>query len=98
MSAKAGVTVYTAPNCGYCTAAKNLLRNKGVQFDEINVGHDPALRQELVTRSGGRRTVPQVFIADQSLGGYDDIAALNTSGELDRLLEAHHLTHKRDDS
>jgi glutaredoxin 3 len=98
MSDEPGVIVYTAPNCGYCTAAKNLLRNKGVQFQEINVGHDPVLRQELVTRSGGRRTVPQVFIANQSLGGYDDIAALNASGELDRLLQAHNLTTKRDDS
>jgi glutaredoxin 3 len=98
MSDKAGVTVYTAPNCGYCTAAKNLLRKKGVQFEEIDVGHDPVLRQELVTRSGGRRTVPQVFIANQSLGGYDDISALNASGELDRLLQAHHLTNKQDGS
>jgi len=98
MAEKAGVIVYTAPNCGYCSAAKNLLRKKGVEFEEINVGYDPALRQELITRSGGRRTVPQVFIANQALGGYDDIAALNASGELDKLLEAHHLTTKRDDS
>ena len=98
MSDKARVIVYTAPNCGYCTAAKNLLSNKGVQFEEINVGYDPVLREELITRSGGRRTVPQVFIADQSLGGYDDIAALNASGDLDRLLQAHQLTNKQDGS
>jgi glutaredoxin 3 len=82
----ATVRVYTAPNCGYCTAAKNLLRNKGVAFEEIDISRDPALRQQVIERSG-RRTVPQIFIADQPLGGYDDIAALNKSGELDRMLQ-----------
>jgi glutaredoxin 3 len=82
----ATVKVYTAPNCGYCTAAKNLLKTKGVAFEEIDLSRDPGLRQQIMERSG-RRTVPQIFIADQSLGGYDEIAALNKSGELDRLLQ-----------
>jgi len=90
MTAASRVFVYTAPNCGYCNAAKNLLRKKGVPFEEVDISRDSALRQEIMERSG-RRTVPQVFIADQSLGGYDDIAALNASGELDRLLKAHNL-------
>jgi glutaredoxin 3 len=97
MSAAPRVFIYTAPNCAYCAAAKNLLRKKGVPFEEVDLSRDPELRQEIMTRSG-RRTVPQVFIAEQSLGGYDDIAALNASGELDRLLQAHNLTNNGSDS
>jgi len=93
MAPEAKVIIYTAPSCGYCSAAKNLFRSKGIQFEEIDLGSNPELRQQVMERSG-RRTVPQIFVADQSLGGYDDVAALNKSGELDRLLAAHNLVGK----
>jgi glutaredoxin 3 len=85
MSGNLPVQIYTTQFCGYCAAARKLLSNKGVPFEEIDVGSDSALRAAMMERSG-RRTVPQVFINGQPVGGYDDIAALNASGELDQLL------------
>ncbi len=79
------VALYATAWCGYCAAARALLRQKGVEFREIDVDEDPKLREEMLARSG-RRTVPQVFIGEQHVGGYDDLKALNLSGELDRLL------------
>lgn len=80
------VTIYTTGWCGFCMQAKTLLTRKGVAFTEIDVGDGPGLREEMVTRSG-RRTVPQVFIGDRHLGGLDELAAAERSGELNRLLE-----------
>ena len=80
------VEIYTTPLCGYCHAAKRLLASKGVAFTEIDVSRDPALRAAMVSRAGGRRTVPQIFIAGGHVGGSDDLHALDRSGRLDPLL------------
>ncbi len=82
------VTIYTTPTCGYCQAAKHLLRGKGVSYTEINVAAAPEKRAEMVQRAGGRRTVPQIFVGETHVGGYDDIAALDRAGRLDPLLAA----------
>jgi len=79
------VTIYTSAWCGYCMRAKALLDRKGVAYSEIDVDGHPASRQEMMARSG-RRTVPQVFIGEHHVGGSDDLAAAERSGELDRLL------------
>jgi GrxC family glutaredoxin len=81
----AQVVIYIAPYCPYCTAAKALLRSKNVAFEEIDVTNDPERREEMENRSQ-RRTVPQIFIDGQSIGGYDDARDLDATGELDRLL------------
>jgi glutaredoxin 3 len=80
------VIVYSQPFCGYCTAAKRLLQQKGVEITEIDVMAEAGRRAEMLERSGGRRTVPQIFIDGRHVGGYDDLSALDRSGELDRLL------------
>jgi glutaredoxin 3 len=80
------VTVYTTAFCGYCHSAKRLLAQKGVEFAEIDVSYDAALRREMTQRAGGRRTVPQIFIGDRHVGGCDDLYRLEAKGELDRLL------------
>ncbi|MZR12109.1 glutaredoxin 3 [Maritimibacter sp. DP07] len=81
------VTIYTTRTCGFCHAAKRLLTTKGADFDEIDVGGDPEKRQEM-THKAGRHTVPQIWIGDMHVGGYDDLAALERSGKLDPLLAA----------
>jgi glutaredoxin 3 len=80
------VIVYSQPFCGYCTAAKRLLQQKGVEVTEVDVMVEAGRRTEMIERSGGRRTVPQIFIDGRHVGGYDDLSALDRSGELDRLL------------
>lgn len=80
------VEIYTTPFCGYCHAAKRLLGKKGAAFTEIDVSADPALRAAMVDRAGGRRTVPQIFIAGRHVGGCDDLYALDDAGRLDPLL------------
>jgi glutaredoxin 3 len=80
------VVVYLAGWCPYCQRARGLLSKKGVQVREIDVDDDPQLREEMIARSG-RRTVPQIFIGEQHVGGCDDLLALDERGELDRLLE-----------
>ncbi len=80
------VIVYTKDYCPYCTKAKALLKQKNVSFTEIDITHDEALQKEVVEKSGGRRTVPQIFIGGQSIGGCDDMYALNKEGKLDALL------------
>ena len=81
------IEIYTTPSCGFCHAAKRLLSTKGATFREISVAGDPALRQEMMTRSG-RYTVPQIFIAGVHVGGCDDLYALERSGKLDPMLAA----------
>jgi NADH-dependent peroxiredoxin subunit F len=81
----AELEIYTKEWCPYCAKAKALLKSKDLSYREINVTMDETLQQEMVTRSG-RRTVPQLFLAGESLGGYDDLANLNATGELDRRL------------
>jgi glutaredoxin 3 len=82
----AKVTIYTTNYCPYCFGAKALLRSKGVEFEEIDVTEDPGRRIEM-ERLSRRRTVPQIFINGEPLGGFDDIRRLDSAGELDRLLE-----------
>ncbi len=82
------VEIYTTPLCGYCHAAKRLLTQKGVSFAEIDVSRDPGQRQKMMTRAKGRHTVPQIFIGDTHVGGYDELSALDRSGKLDPLLAA----------
>lgn len=77
--------MYASPFCGYCAAAKRLLRAKGVAFTEIDVLAEPERRAEMIERSG-RRTVPQIFIGARHIGGFDDLNALEQRGELDPLL------------
>jgi glutaredoxin 3 len=79
------VVVYSTPFCGYCVAAKRLLKKKGVQFDEVDVMFDSERKREMIERSG-RQTVPQIFIGDRHIGGYDELSALDARGELEPLL------------
>ena len=81
------VEIYTTPFCGYCSAAKRLLTQKGVAYSEIDVSGDPGRRQEMMTRAG-RHTVPQIFVGDTHVGGCDDLYALDRAGKLDPLLAA----------
>lgn len=80
------IEIYTSPLCGYCHAAKRLLDQKGLSFSEIDVMRDPSRRPEMVQRAGGRTSVPQIFIGETHVGGYDDISALERAGKLDPLL------------
>ncbi len=82
------VTIYTKAWCPYCSAAKDLLEEKGVAFDEIEITGKPALRDEMMAKAGGRSTVPQIFIGARHVGGCDDLYALDSRGELDTLLAA----------
>jgi glutaredoxin 3 len=82
------VLVYSTPFCGYCSAAKRLLTTKGADYAEVDVMFDSERRDEMIERSGGRRTVPQIFIDGRYIGGFDDLSALDKAGELDRLLAA----------
>ena len=82
------VEIYTTPFCGYCHAAKRLLSQKGVSFTEIDVSLQPELRQQMTERAKGRRTVPQIFVGDAYVGGFDELYALDSAGQLDHLLAA----------
>ena len=84
----AKVEVYTTTFCPFCARAKSLLKGKGVPFIEIDVTEDAELRQKMVDLSGGRRTVPEIFINDKIVGGYDELKALDDAGELDPMLAA----------
>lgn len=80
------VEVYTWRTCPFCIRAKDLLKSKGVDFIEYSIDGDEAARAQMSRRSHGRRTVPQIFINDQHLGGCDDVYALDAQGKLDQLL------------
>ena len=82
----AEVIVYSGPNCPYCVRAKQLLQKKGVAFTEIDVKADSAKQDEMMARSQGRRTIPQIFINGQHVGGCDDLYALDAAHKLDPLL------------
>ncbi len=82
------ITIYTTPFCGYCQRAKALLTRKGAAFEEIDVSQDAGARQRMMTRAGGARTVPQIFIGAAHVGGSDDLYELEHQGELDPLLAA----------
>lgn len=80
------VKIYTTTYCGFCSRAKDFLRSKGVAYEEIDVTEDDAMRAQLVEMSGGRKTVPQVFIGGQPVGGYTDLVQLEREGKLDPML------------
>lgn len=82
----AKVIVYSGPNCPYCTKAKALLHKKNVAFEEHNVKEDSEKLSEMLERTGGRKTIPQIFINGAHIGGCDDLYALNDAGKLDELL------------
>lgn len=81
----AEVIIYSSGYCPYCSSAKQLLDRKGVSYTEIRVDEDPEKREEMIQKTN-RYTVPQIFINDQAIGGYDDMYALDRSGRLDELL------------
>ncbi len=80
------IEIYTKTVCPYCTMAKRLLESKGASWEEINLSDHPEKTVEMVARAGGKMTVPEIFIDDKLIGGYDDLAELAQKGELDALL------------
>jgi len=84
----ADVVIYTKPGCPYCFSAMSLLKKKGVGYVEIVASNDPEKKAEMVERSGGRMTFPQIFIDGRHVGGSDDLHALDSEGKLDPLLAA----------
>ena len=84
----ASVKIYTRRWCGYCTVALRLLAHKGVAFEEIDTTGNHELRRWLADVTAGRTTVPQIFIDGRSIGGYDELKALDRTGELDRMLQS----------
>ena len=80
------VEIYTKFTCGFCFRAKALLESKNVSFEETDITMDGKKREEMIQRSGGRMTVPQIFIDDRHIGGSDDLSNLDQAGELDALL------------
>lgn len=84
----AKVEIYTKFTCGYCFRAKALLEKKNVDYEETDISMGGTDREEMIQRSGGRTTVPQIFINGQHIGGSDDLASLEAAGKLDALLAA----------
>ena len=82
------IVIYSSAHCPYCVMAKELLESKNVKFKELRVDEKFEYAKESVKRSGGRKTVPQIFIGDYHVGGYDDLYALDQKGKLDPLLES----------
>ena len=82
------VTIYTRQGCGYCVRAKSLLSEKGVDFVEHDATYAPEIRQEMINKSNGRSTFPQIFIGQNHVGGCDDLHALDRAGKLDPMLAA----------
>lgn len=82
------IEIYTSPLCGFCHAAKRLLKQKGVEFSEIDVWAEPDRKPEMIQRANGGRTVPQIFVGDVHVGGCDELYALERAGKLDDLLAA----------
>lgn len=85
MSDESKVVIYGNKTCGYCMAARMLLKKKGVNYENIIVSRHPSALEEMKNRSG-RQTVPQIFVGDKHVGGFEELSALEASGELDQLL------------
>ncbi len=81
------VTIYTTKICPYCVRAKDLFKRKGVAYTEIDASDD-AVREDMIVKAGGRRTVPQIFVGETHVGGCDELYALDREGKLDGLLAA----------
>ena len=86
MSDAPGIVMYSTGWCPYCVRARALLERKGLAFREIKIDEDPAERDAMLARSGGRRTVPQIFVGHHHVGGFDDLYALDKAGKLDELI------------
>ena len=81
------VVIYTGPICNFCSAAKHLLSKKKISYEEIDIGNDDKKREEMLKKSNGSRTVPQIFIGEDHVGGNDELQALEKEGNLDNLLK-----------
>jgi len=81
------VIVYMGPMCAFCDAAKRLLTKKNIPYKEINIALDEIKREEMLKKSNGKRTIPQIFIEDFHVGGYVELRALEKKGELDNLIK-----------
>jgi len=81
------VVIYTGPICNYCSAAKHLLTKKKIRYNEIDIGNDPEKREEMLRKSNGAKTIPQIFIGEKHVGGYVELKALENKGELEALLK-----------
>jgi len=82
------VLIYTGPVCNFCSAAKHLLNKKKINYEEIDIGYDDKKREEMLKKSNGAKTVPQIFIEEKHIGGYTELKALESKGELDTLLKS----------
>jgi len=82
------VVIYTGPMCNYCSAAKHFLTKKKVRYEEIDIGNDSKKREEMLRKSNGMKTIPQIFIGEKHVGGYMELKALENKGELDIILES----------
>ena len=80
------VVIYTGPMCNFCSAAKHLLNKKKISYEEIDIGYDDQRKEEMLKKSNGAKTIPQIFIEDKHVGGYVELKALESKGELDLLL------------
>ena len=80
------ITVYMGPMCSYCDAAKRLLNKKNIPFKEINIALEEGKMEEMLKKSNGMKTIPQIFIENFHIGGYDELRALENKGELDKLI------------
>ena len=81
------VVIYTGPLCNFCSAAKHLLNKKKISYEEIDIGYDEKKREEMLKKSNGAKTVPQIFIGEKHIGGYVELKALENKDELDTLLK-----------
>jgi len=80
------VVIYTGPMCNYCSAAKHLLNKKKINYEEIDIGYDDKKREEMLKKSKGAKTIPQIFIDEKHIGGYVELKALEVAGKLNSLL------------
>ena len=81
------VVIYTGPMCNYCSAAKHLLNKKKINYEEIDIGYDDKKREEMLKKTNGAKTIPQIFIGEKHIGGYVELRALDKDGKLNSLLE-----------
>ena len=81
------VVIYTGPMCNFCSAAKHLLNKKKISYEEIDIGYDEKKREEMLKKSNGAKTIPQIFIEEKHIGGYVELKALEVEGKLDNLLK-----------
>ncbi len=81
------IVIYTGPLCNFCSAAKHLLNKKKINYEEIDIGYDDKKREEMLKKTNGARTIPQIFIGEKHVGGYVELKALDNKGELDTLLK-----------